>query len=455
MTTEIQTQDIRLADVIAPSFYKVHNAIKRGGVKDTAGRFWAKSHFWLRGGRGSTKSSFAAIQVVLAIKRDPKINVVVLRKIADTMRDSVYAQIVWAIGILGLTDEFKMSVSPMEITYRPTGQRVLFRGVDKPEKLKSIKVPVGYIGFVWFEELDQFAGMAEIRSLLQSLLRGGEKGTVLYSYNPPRTRDSWVNKEARKKRADRIVHTSDYRDVPREWLGDPFYAEIEALLNAEGKTDKQVDADLRAYRHEYLGEETGTGGTVFDNVTLRPISDKEIEGFDWLYNGVDWGFFPDPWVYGRMCFEPKTRTLYIFDEAVEVKASNAETAGIVKEKLGEVRDGKGEIKEAASPELVTCDSSSPQNIAEYRDLGIDARPVAKLKGPRKENWRRYSMEWLSWKVAEIVIDPERAPFHADEFVGYEYEQTKDGEFTSGYPDKNNHSIDEVRYAMSGVINRRQ
>jgi PBSX family phage terminase large subunit len=418
----------RLASLIAPKFYALHHRIKAHEA----------THYWLAGGRGSTKSSFAAMQAVLALKRDPSVNAVVLRKVAKTMRDSVYADVLRAADRLGVGFEFHGSTSPMEIVYRPTGQRIIFRGTDDAEKLKSITAPHGYFGVVWFEELDAFAGMEEVRSLTQSLLRGGDRFTALYSYNPPRSRDNWVNKQEAIPHPDRIVHRSCYTDVDPSWLGPVFLAEAEWLKGV----------DERAYRHEYLGEAVGTGGAVFDNVELRTITDEEIAEFDRIYNGVDWGYFPDPWVFGRMHYAAAQRTLYIFAEASGTRMSNAESSAVVRTMLGEVKNADGSIKEYARGELVMCDSAESKSIAEYRIAhGIDARPAKKGAGSVE-----YGMKWLASR-AKIVIDPVRCPLAAEEFPAYEFVRDRAGEFVSAYPDANNHSIDLARYALSPLMAR--
>ena len=148
---------------MSPAFYELHTQIKTQRPHTVV----------CKGGRGSTKSSFMSVEFILFLLQHPQCHGVVLRKIANTLRNSVYAQIQWAIGALGLQNKFRCTVSPMEITYLPTGQKILFFGLDKPEKLKSIKLPFGYIGLDWFEEADQFAGEAEIRNVKQSTLRGG------------------------------------------------------------------------------------------------------------------------------------------------------------------------------------------------------------------------------------------------------------------------------------------
>lgn len=413
--------ETRLSATMAPAFASVHRDIKAHG----------HVHYWLKGGRGSTKSSFAAIQTVLALLRDERVNAVVMRKVGNTMRDSVYAQIQWAIDVLGVAGYFRSTVSPMEIVYRPTGQRILFRGADDAGKLKSIKTVTGYVGFVWFEELDQFHGPFEVRTILQSLMRGGDHFTVLYSFNPPKSRDSWANKEAMVGRDDRLVHTSTYHDVPRAWLGETFF----------GEADELARTNEAAYRHEYLGEVIGTGGNVFENLVVAPIPDVStdeamgVDAFDRVHNGVDFGYFPDPWVFERVHYDAARRRLYVFAEASEAKASNATTAELIKGLL----QGR---------ELVTCDSAEPKSIADYRDLGLDARPA--FKGPGSVD---HSMRWLQ-SLDAIVIDPVRCPLAAAEFTAYEYERTRDGDYCSGYPDANNHAIDAVRYAMSPTIQRR-
>lgn len=421
------TEHLSINDCIADVFNPAHHVIKRADA----------THIWCHGGRGSTKSSFIAIQMVLGILRDERANGVCIRKVAKTLRISVFSQIKWAIDLLDVGHEFHTTVSPMEITYRPTGQKILFLGADDKDKMKSAIAAQGYFKLVWFEELDQFHGMPEIRSILQTFMRGGDVFSVFYSYNPPRSRDSWVNREVLHERDDRYVHESNYLDVPRAWLGEQFFNEAEQL---EAENEK-------AYRHEYMGDITGTGGAIFDNVTIRPITDKDVADFDRTYNGVDWGYFPDPWAFNRMHYDKARRKLYVFDEAGGLKMKNRESASLVKKHLGEVLKGD-KVEKAARRELVVCDSAEPKSISDYREMGIDARAARKGQGSVE-----YGVKWLQ-SLVEIVIDPKRCPVTAEEFVLYEHETTRDGEYCSGYPDKNNHHIDVVRYAMSPVSLRR-
>jgi len=242
------------------------------------------THFMLKGGRGSTKSSFIGIAIPLMMMIDAQegihSNAVALRKVGDTLADSVYAQLVWGIEMLGASHLWEQKVSPLKLIYMPTGQEIRFRSANNKEdhkKIKSTKFKKGFCKYAWYEELDEFFGMREIRSINQSLLRGGSGYEVFYSYNPPEMISSWVNAEALIIRADRIVHTSTYLNVPVEWLGEQFIIEAETLKRE----------DELAYKHEYLGEVTGTGGAVFTNITLREIATEEIQTFDNIADGID------------------------------------------------------------------------------------------------------------------------------------------------------------------------
>lgn len=146
----------------------------------------------MKGGRGSTKSSFISLVIPILLLQHPECHAIVLRKIGRTLRQSVYPQVQWGIDNLGLTGLFKSKANPPEISLRKTGQKILFFGTDDPSKIKSIKLPFGYPGIVWFEELDQFNGMDEIRNLNESLLRGGSNFWEFCSFNPPKSVDSWL-----------------------------------------------------------------------------------------------------------------------------------------------------------------------------------------------------------------------------------------------------------------------
>lgn len=406
--------DILLSEKLGPAFHLLARDVFRHG----------HTHYDLSGGRGSLKSSCVSLLVPLLLIANPGTHAVVLRKVANTIRDSVYAQYIWAIGELGMADYWVAKVQPMELIYKPTGQKIMFRGADDPMKIKSIKVPFGYIAVTHFEEKDQFAGRSEIRTILQSTMRGGSKFWNFESYNPPISRDNWANKDSLEDRPDRLCHRSTYLEAPPEWLGEQFLAEAEHL--------KQTDE--RSYRHEYLGEAVGTGGNVFDKLELREITDAEIASFDRIYQGVDWGWWPDQFAFIRLHYDRARETIYLLDEIYKNKLPNDAAAAEIKEK-------------GYTDAYITCDNAEPKSVFDFRDFGLPAKEA--IKGPGSVD---YGMKWLQKRT--IVIDRRRTPNAYNEFVNYEYERDKDGEIISGYPDANNHLIDGTRYALERVYRRR-
>lgn len=406
----------KLSDLVSPAFSESHRAVKSGAINELVEK----------GGRGGAKSSFISIEVILLLLTHPECHAVVMRKVGNTLRSSVYAQICWAIASLGLSSRFKCTVSPMECTYIPTGQKILFFGLDDPGKLKSIKVPFGYIGIGWFEELDQFDGPEQVRNVEQSLFRGGSFSFCFKSFNPPAMARNWANRYALENKPGKRVHHSTYLTTPEAWLGPRFLADAEHLK----------ETNETAYRHEYLGEVVGCGTAVFENLELREISDEEISGFDRVTSGVDWGWYPDPWAFNRMHFDAGRRTLYIFDELTRRRTSNQDTAALVKSRIPE-------------DEIVIADSAEEKSVSDYCAFGIRCRGAD--KGPGSVN---YSMKWLQ-SLTKIVIDPGRCPDTVKEFSEYEYERdAKTGEVLEGYPDLNNHHIDAVRYGTNRIWKRR-
>lgn len=403
---------IKLSDKMAPSFFSVHQDVKQHG----------HTHYVLAGGRGSTKSSYVSLEIPLLLMRNPECHAVILRKVANTLRNSVYTQVEWALDALHISDKWKMTISPMEMVRKATGQKILFFGVDDKAKIKSIKLPFGYVGVVWYEELDQFAGMEEIRNLNQSLMRGGSKFWCFSSYNPPKSANNWVNEEMLLDEQDRLVHRSDYLSVNPDWLGPQFIYEADKL-KAKNET---------AYRHEYLGEITGTGGAVFENVIEKRITDEEIQQFDRRRYGLDFGFAVDPLAFISMHYDAKREILYIFDEIYRPKLTNRQAAVKIKNKITETA-------------LIRADSAEPKSIKELNELGL--RAIAAKKGPDSVE---FGIRWLQG-LSAIVIDKKRCPNAYKEFVTYEYETTRDGQYISAYPDKNNHAIDAVRYGCEDLM----
>ena len=430
---------INLKDCIIPMYYDL--------LEDVL--MHKHVHYVMAGGRGSTKSSFAGgIAIPLIIMQNPNVHAVCFRKVGNTIQNSVYSQVCWGIYQLGVASLFhipKTYATP--ITYLPTGQHIYFMGLDDPMKVKSIKPSFGYLGVTWFEELDQYAGQNELRTVTQSTMRGGDKFWDFRTFNPPISKNNWANEYAEEceiyRRDNTLVVRNTYLDVPVDWLGQQFIEEAEDL--------KQVNE--RAYMHEYLGMPIGTGGDVFPNVEdldmEQPIPIYGVDGkvintkpmwktFDKVYNGLDWGFARDPFHYVRCYFNRAHLDLYIFDEYRTMHCRNKTVFKALYE----------EEKKLSKDELLIADSAEPKSIMDFKAYGAFIRGAE--KGPDSV---RYGIKWLQG-LNHIYIDKRRCPYTFKEFVQYEYEKDKDGNFISAYPDEANHSIDATRYAMEKYANRR-
>lgn len=397
--------EIRLSTLWASTFNRVHNWIKNNKF----------THYVLSGGRASGKSSYLSLEIVQGLMRDSEANAIVYKKVAETISTSVYNQILWAIDELGVTNYWKATTSPYELTYIPTGQKILFRGLDKVEKTKGIKLKKGYFKYVWFEELTEFADAEEVETAVRSLVRGkGGHTAIFYTYNPPKSANSWVNVWAMEQRADKVVHHSTYLDCPVDWIGEQFIAEA-----METKSKNELK-----YKWAYLGEVTGFGGAIFDNLVIRHILKEERKQFVKCRDGLDFGFSIDPTTY--IVSSVVNNKLYLFKEFYSVGASFDTIASEI--------DIRNPMKR-----LVTADSAEPRSISELKDRGIKVTGAKKGQGSIE-----HGLKWLQ-DLDEIIIDSKRCPNAAREFAAYEYERDRHGNFKASYPTKDNHTIDAVRY----------
>lgn len=376
------------------------------------------------GGRGGLKSSFVAFKIVELIKNNPQMHACITRQVAGTLKDSVYANMKWAINELGLMEEFECKVSPLEIKYIKTGQTIYFRGLDDETKLKSIKPEFGYIGILWKEEKDQMKGDAQERSVNQSVLRGGDESYDFSSYNPPKSKSNWVNRIKLMPNPKRVIHHSSYLEAPAEWLGQKFIDDAAHL--------KEINPE--AYEHEYLGVPNGDGGNVFEYLEIRDITDEEISRMDRIFAGVDFGWYPDAFCYLRTYYDSAREKIYLIDELYVNKWSNSKTADWIK-------------KKGYDDYTMICDSAEPKSVNDFRDAGLPARGA--IKGPGSIE---YGFKFLQTKT--IVIDPKRTPNAYKEITEYEYDRDKEGNVISGYPDGNDHAISALRYAYEPLFNRR-
>lgn len=414
MTTLLENQNrVYLADLIAPCYYDLHRDIKE------------RKHIFynLPGGRGSAKSSFVAIEIVTGIMRSKTglENAIVLRLVGATLRESVFSQIQWAIDMLNVNHLWKCKVSPLSMEYIPTGQTIVYRGLDDASKLKSIKPKKGYFSFIWFEEFSEIPGELLLRSAQQSVMRGGDVFTVFRSFNPPISKNNWANIYIQRPDKTAVTLLTNYTMIPREWLGESFIHEAERL----------AEINPQAYKNEYMGEAVGDGGEVFPNLEIREITDEEIKHLLYIYQGLDFGFAVDPACFLRVAYDHKHDTIYLLDEIYQRHMSNEDIAS--------------EIKRRQYNTLrVICDSAEPKSINDLRNMMIDAK--ACYKSPGCVNYR---VKWLQHH--KIVIDPQRTPNAHREFTLYSYPVDKNGNLESRLLDEDNHSIDALAYALDRLI----
>lgn len=381
--------------------------------------------YLLKGGRGSLKSSFVALMTAKELRDDPRANALIVRKVGVTMRDSVYEQMLWALDALKVYDQWEPTVSPMKIVHKITGQQIIFRGLDDPKKIKSIKTRRGYFRVAWFEEGDEYRDYSEIRNVMQSVGRGKNAKTITFiTYNPPKSANNWINKEAFEPKKGRLVHHSSYLEAPKAWLGERFLAEAEKL-----KEQNEL-----AYRHEYLGEATGTGGAVFQNLEIRTIKPEERQLMYPRHYGLDFGYSSDPSALITAYYNEGDKVLFLLDEYFK---GGAGFDALEKECKRATKDG-GQI----------WADNEPRTIAELHGRGVKVAAARKGRGSRP-----FGIMWLE-DLPKIVIDPATCPNAAREFVAFEHARDpKTGEFRADYVDGDDHTIDATRYALWPVIHR--
>lgn len=412
---------LNVKDYIAPCFYELYNMVLRHEYMI----------YRLKGGRGSTKSTFIAIMVLILIMRNKFACAVVFMKQQSRLRTGAFALYRSVIARLGLGAYFKISLNPMTITYKPTGQVIYFLGLDDASKTKGITVdnPSMYIAISHFEELDQFAGVTEIETALQSITRGGDITWCFQCYNPPQNRNNWCNRDSLLDIPGRIVHTSDYRMVPKEWLGKPFFDQMRITrLRSE-----------RDYQHMYLGIPTGTGGSVFENIKDITLTDEQVLNFDNMFNGQDWGFYPDPAAFVRWYYDKVNKDLYLCAESIKFKSNYASVARDIIDKG--FNDTYTILDSARGGEMLTA----------FRDEGVLCDNM--YKGKSGNLSREFGIQWLQTR-RNIFIDKSITPKAYEEFISYEYERNlKTGEILNRTISFNDHTIDASRYALSPFYQR--
>ena len=405
---------IKMSELLAAKFYDVWRASKSKDILNVV----------CSGGRGSGKSSNVAHIITQLLMRYP-VNAVGIRKIDNTLEQSIYEQMKWAIEEQKVTHLFKFNKSPLRITYLPRGNYMVFRGAQYPERIKSLKDSRFPFAVAWVEELAEFRTEEEVTTITNSLLRGeldeGLQYKFFFTYNPPKRKQSWVNKKYGTQfvSGNTFVHHSTYLDNP--FISKEFIKEAE-----ETKKKNEIK-----YRWEYMGEAIGSGITPFNNLQFREITDEEAANFDNIRNGLDFGYATDPLAFVRWHYDKKHNGIYAVDEFYGQKISNRQAANWIKSR-------------GYQSDRIGADSAEPKSIAElHGDFNLPNVYGVK-KGPDSVE---FGERWLD-DLDFICIDPKRTPNIAREFESIDYQTDRDGNPKPRLEDKDNHTIDATRYAFA-------
>lgn len=405
----------KLSEFLPPKFHSVWRATLNQDILNIV----------CKGGRGSGKSSDIAHIVTQLIMRYA-VNAVGIRYVDNTLEQSIYEQMKWAIEKQGVSRLFKFNKSPLKITYLPRGNYMIFRGAQNPERIKSLKDSKFPFAIGWIEELAEFKNEDEVTTITNSLLRGelddGLFYKFFYSYNPPKRKQSWVNKkyETSFQPKNTFIHHSTYKDNP--FISKEFLSEVEA---ARARNPRRAE-------WEYDGKAIGSGVVPFDNLRIEAgsITDEMVANFDNIRQGLDYGYATDPLAFVRWHYDKKRNCIYAIDELYEVKCSNRRAAQWIKSNKYHYQDIIAEVEPKSNAEM-----RNEHDISKIRQV---------TKGPDSVE---YGEKWLD-DLDAIYIDPIRTPNIAKEFENIDYQTDRDGNPKPRLEDKDNHTIDATRYAFN-------
>ena len=386
--------------------------------------FWnsKKRYVVVKGSRASKKSKTTALWHIVKLIEYPLANVLVVRKTERTLRDSCYSDLKWAIQRLGLDNYFSCTVSPLEITYKPTGQKILFRGMDDPLKLTSISVPQGYICFCWIEEAYEINKESDFDMLDESIrgeLPSGLFKRLTITFNPWSERH-WLKKRFFDKEDDSVLAlTTNY--LCNEWLDESDKALFERM-----KANNP-----RRYQVAGLGNWGIVDGLIFENWKEEQFNIDDIKTNCESIFGLDFGYTNDPTALFCGLLDKVNKKIYVFDEIYEKGLSNAAIYQRVNDK-------------GFSKELITADCAEPKSIDELRGLGLRRITAAKKGKDSIMNGIQFIQDY------EIIIHPKCVNF-LTEISNYTWDKDKFGNAINKPVDDFNHLMDAMRYAIDRHI----
>ena len=362
------------------------------------------------------------MKIIYRMMQYPLANTLVIRRVFNTHKDSTFAQLKWAVNNLGVRHLWKFSLSPLEATYLPTGQKILFRGTDDPMSITSITVEKGYICFCWFEEFFQITDEDSFNKIDMSIrgeLPEGYYKQIIMTFNP------WSEKHWIKKRfydnpdENTLALTTTYKT--NEWLGPDDIALFESMKVK----------NPRRYAIEGLGEWGIAEGLVYEDFIEREFNYQEISKRKSVTAvfGLDFGYTNDPTAFICALVDQDTKELYIFDEHYEKAMTNSEIAAMIKY--------KGYAKEQ-----IIGDSSEPKSIEEIKRAGI-----TRIRGAAKGKDSILNGIQLIQDY-KIIVHP-KCENTLLELSNYVWD-TKDGVMINKPIDDYNHLLDALRYGMERI-----
>lgn len=379
----------------------------------------------VKGSRASKKSKTTALWIIYNMMKYKNANTLVVRKVFRTLKDSCYSDLRWAINRFQVQDYWEFKESPLEITYKPTGQKILFRGFDDPLKITSISVSVGSLCWCWIEEAYELTDETAFNMLDESIRGIVEEPLfkqIIISFNPWNERH-WLKSRFFDKVDDNILAlTTNYQC--NEWLDD---------------ADKKLFEDMkknnpRRYQVAGLGNWGIVDGLVYENW-------QELE-FDWreILNkrqkakavfGLDFGYTNDPAAFFCGILDQEQKEIYVFDEIYQKGMQNTAIYNNI-EKLG------------FKKEIIVADSAEPKSIEHLKGLGL-YRIKASKKGKDSIN---AGIQFI--QDFKIFIHPRCVNF-LTEISNYAWDKDKFGKAINKPIDDFNHLMDAMRYALEDYM----
>jgi phage terminase large subunit len=413
---------------------KTKNKTKYIDLKKVIGkgynRFWhcKKRYVAIKGGRGSKKSKTTAIRWIKLLMQYPLANLLVIRKVKDTMKDSCWSDLKWAANVLQVSDQWNFQLSPLQATYLPTGQKILFRGLDDPLKITSITVEKGYLCWAWFEEAYEIVKEDDFDKIDMSIrgeLPEGYFKQLVVTFNP------WSEKHWLKARffdnpdERTFSFTTTYKC--NEFLGDDDRQLFEWM-----KQNKP-----RRYHIEGRGNWGISEGVIYEGWEEKAFDiDALAQNKDELFRvGLDFGYSADPTGLVALFINMGARTIHIFDEHYE--------KGMLNNQIAKMIEDKGFKKSR-----ITADGSEPKSIDELKALGIFGVKAA-VKGPDSINT---GIQFVN--QFKIYVHP-RCTNTIIELSNYVWDKNKEGRQINKPIDDYNHILDALRYAVEDLARMKQ